>query len=400
MPRSELAQARDRRRRGRVRSAAAFWRRQRRPFALQGVAPLVEAAAADARVAGILFEIERLHCGSATATDLRELLLLAKLKRLRVAVYLPSGAGTRELYVASAATDLLGPETDVTALGFAIEAPYLRRALDRAAFTPRCSPRRLQDRRRAAAARADERAAARAARRCCSTPRGTCWSTRWRAVASSRATRSSASSTRALARAGRRRSRHGRRDRVPGRSGEAAGSARQGRRAAVAAGRYLRRRRIRGGARPAADRRGPGARPDRLGGARADAGGLEEVVCEALERAIDDRSVRGVVLHVDSRGGSALASDRMLYAARRLAEKKPLVAFLADSAASGGYMVAVGEHRIVAQPTTVRARSAWSRRGSWSAASGTARRLGRGREARGPRGHARRRASSETASAR
>src|SRR5262245_36953096 len=110
-----------------------FWRREKRPFALQALRRLIEIGSADRRVAGLLIEIERLHCGSATATDLRELILLAKLKKLRVAVYLPSGAGTRELYVASAADQvLLGPETDVTALGFAIEAPYLRRALDRA----------------------------------------------------------------------------------------------------------------------------------------------------------------------------------------------------------------------------------------------------------------------------
>jgi protease-4 len=79
----------------------------------------------------------------------------------------------------------------------------------------------------------------------------------------------------------------------------------------------------------------------------------EESVCEALDRAREDHGVRGAVLHVDSRGGSALASDRMLHAVKRLAETKPVVACLADSAASGGYMVAVGAHKIVAQPTTV-----------------------------------------------
>jgi protease-4 len=60
-----------------------------------------------------------------------------------------------------------------------------------------------------------------------------------------------------------------------------------------------------------------------------------------------------MVLHVDSRGGSAMASGRMLHAVRRCAEKKPVVAYFNDVAASGGYMVGVGCHEIVAQPLTI-----------------------------------------------
>ncbi len=333
-----------------------FWRRERRPFALQALRRLVEAAAADARVAGILFEIERLHCGSATATDLRELLLLAKLKHLRVAVYLPSGAGTRELYVASAADQiLLGPETDVTALGFAIEAPYLRRALDRAgvhaevfargAYKTAGEPLQLEQ---------------------MSAPQreqlGLLLDTAWDVLVDALA------SGRKLARDAVERFidegpwpaqgavDHGMADAIvypDGLEKQLDPRAKDGAKL-VKAGRYLRRRQI-------PWRRLP--RP-RIGVVQvhgpivSEARGpmpvaSEEVVCEALEGAIDDRSVRGVVLHVDSRGGSALASDRMLYAARRLAEKKPLVAFLADSAASGGSLSRSARDRIVAQPTTV-----------------------------------------------
>jgi protease-4 len=60
-----------------------------------------------------------------------------------------------------------------------------------------------------------------------------------------------------------------------------------------------------------------------------------------------------VVLHVDSPGGSALASDRIHHELEQLAAEKPLVACFADVAASGGYYVAAPAHAIVAQPTTI-----------------------------------------------
>src|SRR5262249_13962212 len=70
----------------------------------------------------------------------------------------------------------------------------------------------------------------------------------------------------------------------------------------------------------------------------------------------DDRRARGVVLSVSSRGGSALASDRILRDVRLLSEKKPVIAYFGDVATSGGDMVAMGAHAIVAQPTTITGR--------------------------------------------
>ena len=66
-----------------------------------------------------------------------------------------------------------------------------------------------------------------------------------------------------------------------------------------------------------------------------------------------DRRIAAVVLHVDSPGGSALASDRIHHELEQLAAEKPLVACFADVAASGGYYVAAAAHAIVAQPTTI-----------------------------------------------
>ncbi|MFT7621072.1 MAG: protease-4 [Myxococcota bacterium] len=73
----------------------------------------------------------------------------------------------------------------------------------------------------------------------------------------------------------------------------------------------------------------------------------------ALRRAARDKRALGVVLHVNSPGGSALASDlvhREVIACRR---KKPVVAVFGDVAASGGYYIGVGAEAILAQPLTI-----------------------------------------------
>ena len=72
---------------------------------------------------------------------------------------------------------------------------------------------------------------------------------------------------------------------------------------------------------------------------------------EALAHARRDESISAVVLHVRSRGGSALASDQMWREVQRCAAKKPVVAFLEEVAASGGYYAACAAHEIVAEPT-------------------------------------------------
>jgi protease-4 len=66
-----------------------------------------------------------------------------------------------------------------------------------------------------------------------------------------------------------------------------------------------------------------------------------------------NRRVRAVVLDIDSPGGSAPASEHLYLAARRLAERKPVVAFVRGVGASGAYMLACGATRIVALPGAV-----------------------------------------------
>jgi protease-4 len=73
----------------------------------------------------------------------------------------------------------------------------------------------------------------------------------------------------------------------------------------------------------------------------------------ALRRARADDRVAAVLLYVDSPGGSALVSDLIHHEVDMLAREKPVVAFFANVAASGGYYVAAPARRIVAAPEAV-----------------------------------------------
>lgn len=66
-----------------------------------------------------------------------------------------------------------------------------------------------------------------------------------------------------------------------------------------------------------------------------------------------DRRVAAVVLHVDSQGGSAAASEAMTSALVALAARKPLVAAMGSVAASGGYYVTCAAREVTAWPGTV-----------------------------------------------
>ncbi len=79
-----------------------------------------------------------------------------------------------------------------------------------------------------------------------------------------------------------------------------------------------------------------------------------DTVASELRAATADDHVRGVVLRVDSPGGSAVASDVIWREVNRVREAgKPVVVSMGDLAASGGYYVACPADRIVALPSTL-----------------------------------------------
>jgi len=82
------------------------------------------------------------------------------------------------------------------------------------------------------------------------------------------------------------------------------------------------------------------------------------IVCGPSSRLIDqlakDPKVKGVVLRINSPGGSATASERILLALRRLAQSKPVAVSMGELAASGGYYIAcLPGATVYAQPATL-----------------------------------------------
>jgi protease-4 len=78
-----------------------------------------------------------------------------------------------------------------------------------------------------------------------------------------------------------------------------------------------------------------------------------ETIVQALRRAEADERVAAVIFHVETPGGSALASDLICREVRRLRKSKPVVVLMGGQATSGGYYVSTLADRIVARPTTL-----------------------------------------------
>jgi protease-4 len=77
-------------------------------------------------------------------------------------------------------------------------------------------------------------------------------------------------------------------------------------------------------------------------------------VGSALRAAIQDEHVRAVVLHVDSPGGSAVASDTIWREVCRVRDAgKPVIVSMGQAAASGGYYISCPADVIVALPATL-----------------------------------------------
>jgi protease-4 len=78
-----------------------------------------------------------------------------------------------------------------------------------------------------------------------------------------------------------------------------------------------------------------------------------DTVAKALNDAAADKTIKAVVLRVDSPGGSGLASDIIWRAVETTNQKKPVVVSMSDVAASGGYYISASAAKIIAQPSTI-----------------------------------------------
>jgi protease-4 len=81
---------------------------------------------------------------------------------------------------------------------------------------------------------------------------------------------------------------------------------------------------------------------------------IGESAAELLTSLVDDATVSGVILRVDSGGGSAMTSDHIARQVKRLKDAhKPVVVSMAGYAASGGYYISANADRILAEAGTM-----------------------------------------------
>jgi protease IV len=79
----------------------------------------------------------------------------------------------------------------------------------------------------------------------------------------------------------------------------------------------------------------------------------DEELLERLERIAEAEAVRGVILSIDSPGGTTAGGEAIYEAVRRISEKKPVVAQVGTLAASAGYMIASASDHIVARKSSI-----------------------------------------------
>ena len=330
----------------------------RRHFSLHELGRIVDEMAKDPRTSGLALVVKSVRGGFAAATSLRDVILRTRAAGKQVVVHLPLGGGTKEAYFGVAADRLLlGPQAMLAPVGVLASTRYVRGALDRAGVVPevyargryktaaesvqRTSMSEPQREQMDAVLDGLHRELVHAIRDGRHMDEG-----RARAIVDGAPYLGEQAVAAGLAHGvayddelGKRLTADGRVPRVLEGDG------------------YLRSRRS---LRPSALQSLAAIGVIPVHGIIAGGGGLpfrsmavDERVMAAVRRARMNPLVHGVILHVDSPGGAALASDRIHRELVRLAAEKPLVASMGSVAASGGYYVAVAAHEIVAQPTTI-----------------------------------------------
>ena len=74
---------------------------------------------------------------------------------------------------------------------------------------------------------------------------------------------------------------------------------------------------------------------------------------EQFKKALNDRSVKAIVLRINSSGGSALASEIIHQKLLEIKKKKPVYVSISDTAASGGYYIATAGNKIFANENSI-----------------------------------------------
>lgn len=325
---------------------------RRRPTSVRRVAKLVDVLLDDPGREGLVLEVTALPGGWARIDALRR--ELARLRRggKKVAVYLPHGGGNRELYLASVADKVIATEgAPFMLFGVGASSRYLKGLLDKVGV-------QVEVYRRAAYKTAAESVSADAMSEPQREQLGALLDTFDGALVAALSERPGLdeAKVRALFELG-------------GASGKAAIEAGivdahafedelpavlGARGKLVPAGGYLARATARFFA-PLIRRPYVAVVPvhGAIGDAATGRGASRAALVPTLRRVARDPRALAVVLHVDSPGGSALASDLIHREVQLLAERKPVIACFGDVAASGGYYVAAPARSIVASRLSI-----------------------------------------------
>jgi len=78
-----------------------------------------------------------------------------------------------------------------------------------------------------------------------------------------------------------------------------------------------------------------------------------DTIIRNLKRAEDNSAVKSILLKVNSPGGSVVASEAIYKEIKRINQKKKVVVWMDEEAASGGYYISCGAEKIVADPQTL-----------------------------------------------
>jgi protease-4 len=303
---------------------------------------------------GLFVEIGSLHAGFATLESLRRELERLKATDKRVVAYLPYGGQQREMLVASVAHSLwLSPPATLTLLGPSVSRTYLKPLLDRLGIEVQVTAE--GDYKTAAEALARDRMSApereqlgaivhalqarlleALSHRTAAAGQGATEAFAQGLVDASRCTTLGLTDDALYE------------DEVYARLGLEKG------RRPTRTSRYrrLRPRRL---LLPLAERpRVIVLRLEGVIGQRSAGTGIDPRTTTAVVRELARRDdVAGVIVYLNSPGGSALDSDLLYREVGRLATKKPVVAWLGDVAASGGYYLAAAAPHIVAGESTL-----------------------------------------------
>ena len=79
----------------------------------------------------------------------------------------------------------------------------------------------------------------------------------------------------------------------------------------------------------------------------------DQATLDLLKKVDEADKVKGVILRIDSPGGTTAGSEAVYEALRKLAKDKPVVAVMDTVAASGGYITALAADHIVARGNTI-----------------------------------------------